>query len=316
MEQDYHSSPALPPEVLRALCTDRRDGPGILRIAVQLGGMAVAAPLAFTPGAGTAGLLAFCVYSALLGTLFGPFHETLHRTAFRTRWLGEAVCWLTCTLLITTPTVYRAFHGEHHRHTHQLGHDPELFVPALARWAPNATVMLAGMSGLPMTLIKVGWLLAGLRLMPSHITRQILRFVPPVRLTRVCAESWLVFAVHALVMAGLSYAGLAWWRWLLSWWLSHAVLSTYVSVEHAGLTTSGSVLERTRSMRTNGIVRFLFWNMPYHAEHHGWPAVPFYNLPALSARVEPELPNVSHGYARLLSRVLWAQLRGVEPPRV
>ena len=29
-------------------------------------------------------------------------------------------------------------------------------------------------------------------------------------------------------------------------------------------------------------VRVLFWNMPYHAEHHAFPDVPFHHLPAVS----------------------------------
>jgi fatty acid desaturase len=54
----------------------------------------------------------------------------------------------------------------------------------------------------------------------------------------------------------------------------HMFLAWYITCEHRGLPQAGTVLERTRSLETPGWVRWLIWNMPYHAEHHGWPAVP------------------------------------------
>lgn len=35
-------------------------------------------------------------------------------------------------------------------------------------------------------------------------------------------------------------------------------------------------------------VRALFWNMPYHAEHHAFPDVPFHALPAVHASLHDE----------------------------
>jgi fatty acid desaturase len=35
--------------------------------------------------------------------------------------------------------------------------------------------------------------------------------------------------------------------------------------------------------------------MQYHVEHHMFPAVPFYNLPALRREIEHDLPPATHG---------------------
>jgi fatty acid desaturase len=43
-------------------------------------------------------------------------------------------------------------------------------------------------------------------------------------------------------------------------------------------------------------VRLFAWNMPYHAEHHAYPAVPFHALPALHARVQGRVEHVEPGY--------------------
>jgi fatty acid desaturase len=36
--------------------------------------------------------------------------------------------------------------------------------------------------------------------------------------------------------------------------------------------------------------------MPYHAEHHAYPAVPFHALPALHARVRERIEHLEPGY--------------------
>ena len=49
--------------------------------------------------------------------------------------------------------------------------------------------------------------------------------------------------------------------------------------------------------------------MPYHAEHHAFPNVPFHRLPELHARARPHLAQVERGYARFHARYA-AGLRG------
>lgn len=315
MNPSYHNSAALDREQFKALC-ERKDGPGLVRVAVQGGLLLVLGVLAFTSVAPALRDAAFVLYSVLLGTVFGGFHETLHRTAFRSNWLNEPVYAVASTLLVTPPLLYRLFHFQHHRHTHTLGLDPELPVPALARWPGNPLPMLVVLSGLPMLLGKLLALAGQLLPLPGKVHAALFPYIPGSRRARLFLEGWAVVAVHAAAIGALVAAGDPWWRWPLSWWISHAVLSTYVSVEHTGLPTTGTVLERTRSMRTHGLMRFLFWNMPYHAEHHGWPAVPFWQLPALSERVRGDLVHVSTGYASLLGRVFLAVARGRTPPLV
>ena len=50
-------------------------------------------------------------------------------------------------------------------------------------------------------------------------------------------------------------------------------------------------LLNTRSCRSNFIIRQLMWNMNFHAEHHLYPMVPFYNLPKLSELLEDLLEH-------------------------
>ena len=38
------------------------------------------------------------------------------------------------------------------------------------------------------------------------------------------------------------------------------------------------------------------WNMPFHAEHHLFPSVPFHHLPALHAKIGDRFAHVAPGY--------------------
>ena len=64
--------------------------------------------------------------------------------------------------------------------------------------------------------------------------------------------------------------------------------------QHAGL--QEDVLDHrlnTRTVYMNPIFRFLYSNMNYHLEHHLFPDVPYYSLPALHAELRPYLPEPS-----------------------
>ena len=53
--------------------------------------------------------------------------------------------------------------------------------------------------------------------------------------------------------------------------------------------------QSTRSYIGGPIVRFFYWNMNYHVEHHMYAAVPYYNLPKLRRHIEADLPVAARG---------------------
>jgi fatty acid desaturase len=57
------------------------------------------------------------------------------------------------------------------------------------------------------------------------------------------------------------------------------------------------MFENTRTTFTTRAVRWLAWNMPYHVEHHVWPAVPFHRLPEVHRLMRDELRVTAEGYA-------------------
>jgi fatty acid desaturase len=78
---------------------------------------------------------------------------------------------------------------------------------------------------------------------------------------------------------------------ILFWWIvpvliGYPAVNFFRNLEHADCELSTDVpncLHNTRSVRSNLIVRTLLWDTNFHAEHHTYPMVPFYNLHKLNA---------------------------------
>jgi fatty acid desaturase len=272
------------------------DAAGLARLAGQLALiLAAAAGVAASAGSWLV-LPAMALEGALLVTLFAPLHETAHRTAFRSRRLNDAVSRLCGVLLLMPAGEFRLFHFAHHRHTQDPARDPELGSPkpaSLGAWLRHA-------SGAPLWASLV-------RNLARHAAGRVEEpWVPPRERPALVREARLHLALYLALAAGsVVLASPA----LLLLWVGPALLGQpwlrlYLLAEHAGCPLTRDMLANTRTTLTSGAVRYLFWNMPYHAEHHALPAVPFHALPALHARLRPRLRVVAPGYVAVQREIL------------
>lgn len=281
------------PAATRAALTERADGPGLRRLGLHLGlilalGGWIAAEGPFWP-------LLLVPQGVLIVFLFTLLHETVHETPFRTPWLNRWTGRLAGFALALPPDWFRLFHLAHHRHTQDPARDPELAAPPPA--SPGAWA----------------WRVSGLPLWASH-ARTLLRnargrcddrFVPAPALPRVAREARIMLALYALILAGFA-AGADWL--LRCWWLpallGQPFLRLYLMAEHGRCPMVADMFANTRTTFTAGLVRFFAWNMPFHAEHHAFPAVPFHRLPALHALARPHLKETERGYLRFQAKLL------------
>jgi fatty acid desaturase len=116
----------LPREELHALMA-RSDGPALRRTVWHLGVLALTGALLWRLRATFWVLPLLIAHGYVLAFIFCAFHETAHRTAFRTRWLNAVVGTLAGFLTFWPYRNYRVYHWEHHRHTQDPSRDPELF---------------------------------------------------------------------------------------------------------------------------------------------------------------------------------------------
>ena len=244
---------------------------------------------------------AMVLHGIVLIALFAPLHEAIHRTAFRTRWLNDTVAWVCGLLLVLPPEYFRFFHFAHHRHTQDPLNDPELASPkpaTLGQW-------LAQVSGWNY------WRAELVGLVTHALGRTPEPFLATSRAAaRVVAEARTALAVYVLI-AGVALIARSWAPlvfWVLPALAGQPFLRFYLLAEHTLCPLVPDMLANSRTTRSNAVVRFLAWNMPYHAEHHAFPSVPFHALPALHRDLRPDLKVIAPGYIAV-NRAIFRSLR-------
>lgn len=261
---------------------------GLVRFAVHFGlilalAAAIHAQVPFWP-------LLLPVQGILIVFLFTALHEAIHGTAFRSERLNRAVATIAGFLVLIPPVWFRYFHFAHHRHTHDPDNDPELMSPK----PETLRQYLVYLSGIPLwaAMVKV--------IVGNALGRTDAPYVPAKGKAKVRREARLMLAAYAVVAiasAGLQSSVLL-WVWIVPALLGQPFLRAYLLAEHARCPHVANMLENTRTTFTNRIVRFIAWNMPYHAEHHAFPAVPFHRLPRFHRIVRDHLRTTERGYVR------------------
>lgn len=249
---------------------------------------------------------ALLLHGIVLIFLFAPLHETVHRTAFASRWLNDNVAFVIGVLLVLPRDYFRAFHFAHHRHTQDPERDPELASPRPATYAQ----WLLYVSGLPYWRWQIQGLVArAFGKVPEDF------YGNDTQRRKVVLESRLILALYGAVIALSLVTGsdIAWRYWVLPALLGQPFLRLYLLAEHWGCPLSPAaspiaMLLRSRTTYTNKFVHFLAWNMPFHAAHHAFPALPFHALPRANDMVRDELGTVAPGYIAA-SRWILARLK-------
>lgn len=227
----------------------------------------------------------------LLVFLFTALHETIHETAFRTQQLNRALALVAGSATLLSPLHFRYFHFAHHHFTHDPERDPELATPS------------------PETPWQYVWYLTGLpdwygrtkTLLKTAVREPDDHFVPLRARHRITKQARAMLLFYALVL--LLALPTVLWVWLLPLLLGGPFLRAYLLAEHHLCPHVSDMLSNTRTTFTNRLVRWVAWNMPYHTEHHAYPAVPFHNLPAFHAITAPHLRETERGYTRFNGRM-------------
>jgi fatty acid desaturase len=274
--------------------TAKSDLPGLPYLLLHLGsvlgiGSLIAIKVPFWP-------LLMIPQGILIVFLFTLLHETIHKTAFRSARLNEIVARVASFMLALPANWFRYFHFAHHRFTQDPEKDPELaFAKPETPWQYARHV-----SGLPV------WWGHLKTLAVNAMGRCRDGFVPPKGHEKVRTEARAMIVAYALVI-GLSLyfqtAALV-FAWLIPALIGQPFLRLYLLAEHGRCPYVANMLENSRTTLTNMLVRKLAWNMPYHAEHHAYPGVPFHRLPEFHGLIEDHLRQVEKGYVRFHGKYL------------
>lgn len=283
----------------RATLTERTNVNGLVHFTAHAGAICVGATLILLKV--PLWPLIMVGQGVLICFLFTALHETTHRTPFKTDTLNVWVGRICGALVLLGSDWFRYFHLAHHRYTH----DPELASPK-----PETRLeYVIYLSGVPETFARITTLI-------RNATRENQdSYVPERAKARMMKEAQVLLVIYAGI-AGLSvmlWTPVVLYVWILPFLLGGPFLRGYLLAEHARCPHVASMLDNTRTTLTTRLVRALAWNMPYHAEHHAYPAVPFHKLPAFHAHTKPHISHLENGYLGFNRRYLKDSGGGRDP---
>ena len=92
--------------------------------------------------------------------------------------------------------------------------------------------------------------------------------------------------------------------WLLPLAVGQPILRFILLAEHTGCSFDDNPLANTRTTLTWFPIKLMMWNMPFHAEHHLYPSLPFHALPKAHQELKEHFALVDKGYIKVNQKII------------
>ena len=241
-------------------------------------------------------VLLFLVHGTCSSFLVNGFHELVHDSVFRTRWLNRAFLCVFSFWGWYNHVHFWATHTAHHKYTLHPPDDREVILPQTVTLPALLRIATVDWRAFWHTIhtssrwsagqIRDGWETV---LFPAS---------DPVLRRRLCNWARILLLGHGAIV--VSSVALGWWALPLVTTLSrfYAGGIQYLcnTTQHIGLLDNVSDFRlSTRTIILNPLLRFLYWHMNFHIEHHMYAAVPCYRLGKLHKLIRHDLPPSPRG---------------------
>ena len=202
-------------------------------------------------------------------------HEAVHHTLAKNQ-VWNAILGAACAIpVLQNCSAYQVVHLRHHQHLGEEG-DPDHYAN-YTRWTWMVFLMNWGrlVIGYPVYIIAI----------------PILGFKYGTLRDRVgIGLEILATVILAVIIVHLPLPhGLLWHGWLVPMVLINFMVNVRGMSQHTLLPLANDEVRGTRSILTNRLVAFFMCNENYHLEHHLYPGVPWYHLPAVHGQLKVEL---------------------------
>lgn len=287
----------IPAETLKRLYA-RDDARGLLQTAAHLLLLVVGGWLVLETRGTWWIVPALLLQAILVNALFGAMHEAVHYGAFRTRWMNDVLAFFAGAAILNNAGFYRHYHYAHHRYTQDPARDPELITAVVPRtWGQY----LFRVSAIPFLLIRARDIL----LFPLG-RRGNVDYIHEAGWPEAHRWGRWLLALYAALIAGsvVFHTDVVLWVWFVPLLIGLPLLRLYLLCEHTLCPESDDGFANTRTTLSNPAVRFVMWNLPYHAEHHLFPNIPFHHLPEAHVHLRPHLRHVARGYIQVQGEII------------
>jgi len=242
-------------------------------------------------------------------------HELGHGTVFETKKLNRFFCHILAFLGWINHETFYTSHTRHHRYTLHAPDDLEVVLPL------RLMIRHFFMVGFIDPPLAWNALKTTLRIARGKFEGEweLTLYPPGDKTGRSVPIRWarILLVGHALIAAAAIASG----QWIIvvlvtlapfyGGWLFFLCNNT----QHIGLQDYVQDFRLCcRTFTLNPIVRFLYWQMNYHTEHHMYAAVPCYNLGRLHACIRHDLPPSPKGLFGVWKQIATIQARQEKDP--
>ncbi len=268
-------------------------------------------------------MIVACYLHSLFVNMMGisaAVHELSHGTPFKTKAVNEFFLYLFSFLTWNNPIHFRASHIlSHHQFTlFEAGRDEEVH-PVPVKEKLNWVNILSWFT------FDWKWFAVFMRADILHALGQgdadffywhpLFQKGDP-RRKAMCAWARVMVIGYFLIIAAAIILHL--------WVVIYLVFSYYFArilanltgvIQHTGLAFDTPDWRAVcHTVNLNPILRFLYWNMNYHTEHHMYAAVPFFNLAKLRRVIEKDVPAAHESLFACLRKLYEIKARQAKDP--
>ncbi len=309
VDADWYLSPVSREHMANVL--ERKDWPAIRDTLLWFTLLSTSAYLGFILWGSAWAIIPFAIYGVLFTSASDSrWHESLHGTAFKTDILNNILYEVAAFMVCRESTPWRWSHMRHHSDTYITGVDPEI---TFSR---------------PIKLLKLLAIFTNILHVPNEYKNIVLHscgrlakgeamYVPESQYKRMffIARVYLLIYVLVVVIALVTGSLLPLMYLVLPSFYGQWLLPVYGLPQH--IVMAENTLDHrlnTRTVYMNPVLRFLYWEMNYHIEHHMYPMVPYHQLHRLHHYIKDDLPPSYRGLVEVYREIIPAIRKQLKVP--
>ena len=231
-------------------------------------------------------ILIMIAHGSFIAFLYAGLHECIHKSAFKNKLLNEVIGYSIGFVLLRSFLNGRYRHMAHHTFTQHPEKDPDKvdFPSSYLEYLKHVTSFS----------VWVRIIENLLRHSLGKVNASEQDYIPKSEIRSLIFESRMMLTGYFLILVFSIYFNSTFFLiyWLIPRILGEPFLRLVRMVEHTGKDETADMIHNTRTSFPSAFLKFLYWNMPYHVEHHLYSSVPFYKLPKFHKLIKPHTDEV------------------------
>ena len=281
----YHGSKLISKDKLRPFLK-RNNTSGIIHLCIHLGLILLSGILIHFSTNIFLKILVMTTHGSFIAFLYAGLHECIHKSAFKNKRLNEIVGYFIGFVLLRSFLNGRYRHMAHHTFTQHPEKDPDKvdFPSGYIDYLKHVTSFT-----LWIRIIENLF-----RHSLGKTSESEKNYIPESEIKSLIFESRMMSIGYILIIFLSIYFSSTFFLiyWFIPRILGEPFLRLVRMVEHTGKDETADMIHNTRTSFPSAFLKFLYWNMPYHIEHHLYASVPFHKLPKFHNLIKPHTDEV------------------------